>query len=78
MQVHEGPGYAGDAVEPEARNGREVAPDSTRKIILVGHVLGVVAQEELGESVHLHRPGDQPTKRVSWAADGLFAAHTMI
>ena len=46
---------------PEAGDGEEVVADGDEEVVLVGHVLIVVTEEELRESFHLHARKDRRT-----------------
>ena len=52
-EVDEGEGDTGNAVEPEARRGREDVPRQREDVIAVLHVLGVVSDKELQEDLRL-------------------------
>ncbi len=53
MEVHEGPGDARHAVEPEAGDGGQVPLERHDEVVLVRHVLVVGGEEELGEGLDL-------------------------
>ncbi len=53
VEVHVGPGDAGDAVEPEARGGADVLLSDGDEVVVVRHVHVESAQEEARESLNL-------------------------
>ena len=73
VQIHVGPGYAGDAVEPEARDGREVAPDRDQEIVnfaysseTVSHVAALASHVWRAAYVLLAIRRLMETRRSSW------------
>jgi hypothetical protein len=56
VEVHVGPGDAGDAVEPEARDRADVLLSYGDEVVVVGHVHVVRAQEEARERLNLAKP----------------------
>ena len=46
---------------PEAGDGKQVVADGDEEVVLVGHVLVVVAEEELREGIHLDARRDRRT-----------------
>lgn len=75
MHVHVGPGYAGHAVEPEARHRREIPPDGHDETVPILLLLVVVPEEELAEGLHL--PGDAISTALQRSLDSyeLVVAH---
>jgi hypothetical protein len=63
-EVHERPGDAGDAVEPEAARRAEVLLYHGAHVVVIGQVHSVEAHEKPGESLHL-RQNQQKSPRAS-------------